>query len=92
MINLPYIYKLLPVPVYIQLDDTWGDLLQQYQMMLYESIGYYGNAIKELEDLGGGFAHSSLDSFTVVFLTRVYFRWYNVSLESLPTNKPLNFP
>ena len=38
----------------MQLDDTWGDLLQQYQMMLYESIGYYGNAIKELEDLGGG--------------------------------------
>ena len=39
----------------MQLDDTWGDLLQQYQMMLYESIGYYGNAIKELEDLGGGY-------------------------------------
>ena len=37
----------------MQLDDTWGDLLQQYQMMLYESIGYYGNAVKELEDLGG---------------------------------------
>ena len=39
----------------MQLDDTWADLLQQYQMMLYESIGYYGNAIKELEDMGGGF-------------------------------------
>lgn len=36
-----------------QLDDVWGDLLQQYQMMLYESIGYYGNAIKEMEDMGG---------------------------------------
>ena len=36
-----------------QLNDVWGELLQQYQMMLYESIGYYGNAIKEMEDLGG---------------------------------------
>ena len=36
-----------------QLDDNWGDLLQQYRMMLFESIGYYGNAIKEMEDLGG---------------------------------------
>ena len=39
--------------VSFQLDDMWGDLLQQYQMMLFESIGYYGNAIKEMEDMGG---------------------------------------
>ena len=43
-----------------QLDDVWGELLQQYQMMLYESIGYYGNAIKEMEDLGGGLCNESI--------------------------------
>jgi hypothetical protein len=58
----------------MKLDDTWGDLLQQYQMMLYESIGYYGNAIKELEDLGGGCGHL------------VYFKWYcwNIHLPCRP--------
>ena len=58
----------------MQLDDTWGDLLQQYQMMLYESVGYYGNAIKELEDLGGGCC----------------FMWHCWNVRALPPNTYTN--
>lgn len=54
-----------------QLDDVWGELLQQYQMMLYESIGYYGNAIKEMEDLGGGLCNESIHP-TYGFLYELY--------------------
>lgn len=52
-----------------QLDDVWGELLQQYQMMLYESIGYYGNAIKEMEDLGGGLCVELINSSNMGTLT-----------------------
>ena len=47
-------YNHVTCVVSFQLDDMcMGDLLQQYQMMLIESIGYYGNAIKEMEYMHG---------------------------------------
>ena len=66
--------------LYMQLDDTWGNLLQQYQMMLYESIGYYGNAVKEMEDLGGGFHHQNWIFFNTI-VTQYYSRpEFNIGL------------
>ena len=44
-----------------QLESQWLDKLQEHQTLLDESIAYYSNAIKKMEDLGGGCGQWSHD-------------------------------